>query len=140
MDWLAFSLALCGLPDILTTQFGGGAHTVFINQGESNAVSNRVIRWAAGAEVAGDQRAWNVNLQSATEIAHLADMNGDGLADLVFKSPINDVYAFANGGNSKWSARQTMSIQDSPPPLPFKVWVIPSSRRSIPERPNAASQ
>jgi len=80
----------------------------------------RVIGWSPPQEfVSADQQAWNVTLQSPTEVAHLADMNGDGRADLVYKSAIGDVFFFANRGVAGWGPRQFMSVQDNSPPAPF---------------------
>ncbi|MHC1768190.1 MAG: toxin TcdB middle/N-terminal domain-containing protein [Verrucomicrobiia bacterium] len=109
-----------GLPDILKTEFEGGAHTGFLNQGELATDNSRVISWSAGTEIASaDGLAWNVNLQSRAEVAHLADMDGDGLADLVFRSAADEVYYFANSGRLGWGPRQGMSVQDFTPPSPF---------------------
>src|SRR5207247_5457236 len=57
------------------------------------------------------------NLSSVS--THLADMDGDGLADLVHKTAENDVFYFANRGRLAWGVRQVMAVQDSPPPAPF---------------------
>jgi YD repeat-containing protein len=50
---------------------------------------------------------------------HLADMDGDGLADLVTKSVEGDVFYFPNLGHVAWGQRRDMSVQDAPPPAPF---------------------
>jgi RHS repeat-associated protein len=109
-----------GLPDLLRTGAAGGAHLAYLNRGEQNDGTNRVITWGSAQELtSGDGLAWNVTLQSASEVAHLSDMNGDGLADLVYKSAIGDVFFFANQGTSGWGNRQFMSPQDTQPPAPF---------------------
>jgi YD repeat-containing protein len=109
-----------GLPDILKTEAGGGAHTGYLNLGEAMTNGARAIRWGQPNEVASaDGLAWNVNLQSASDVAHLADMDGDGIADLAYKSSIGDVSYFANGAKMSWGQRRAMSLQDSVPPAPF---------------------
>lgn len=109
-----------GLPDILKTESGGGAHAAYLNRGEVTTNGVRAVRWGAAAEVASaDGLAWNVDLGSANDVAHLADMDGDGIADLTYKSAIGDVFYFANGAQLSWKQRQSMSIQDATPPSPF---------------------
>ena len=108
-----------GLPDILKTDYSGGQHTAFINEGEVLADGNRAIRWRSATEVGGEQLAWNINLKSPDKVAHLADMDGDGLADLVYKTPSDEVYYFANEGKTSWGARQAMTVLDMSPPSPF---------------------
>ncbi len=106
-----------GLPDILQTFAGDLPHRAFLNHGVDAA--SRSVMWLAPRELSGDGRAWNVNLASTLGVAHLADMNGDGLADLVTKTATGDVFYFANSGGLKWDDRQSMSIADVAPPSPF---------------------
>jgi len=109
-----------GLPDILKTDSGGGAHIGYLNQGEVTTNGDRAIQWSTAREVASaDGLAWNVDLASANDVAHLADMDGDGVADLTYKSVAGDVFYFANEAKLSWKRRQAMSIQDSAPPAPF---------------------
>ncbi|MBI2927403.1 MAG: VCBS repeat-containing protein [Verrucomicrobia bacterium] len=109
-----------GLPDILKTESSGGAHTGFLNSGEVLAAEGQAIKWSEATEVASiDGLAWNVNLQSSADIAHLADMDGDGIADLTYKAAAGDTFYFANLAQSAWGKRQAMSIQDFAPPAPF---------------------
>jgi RHS repeat-associated protein len=109
-----------GLPDILNTEFGGGAHSGFLNLGETDTPTGRAIRWRAAADVASaDGLAWNLNLQSPATVAHLADMDGDGLADLVCKTLLGDVFYFRNEGRLRWGERQAMSVLDWAPLSPF---------------------
>jgi RHS repeat-associated protein len=108
-----------GLPDILRTEPGGGSHVAYFNRGEVSA-PGAAIKWQSGVAVdSADGQAVLYNLQSTAPIAHLADMNGDGLADLAVTALDGDVFYFANQGNQVWGARQTMSAQDSAPPSPF---------------------
>ncbi|MCP4643283.1 MAG: hypothetical protein GY851_22740, partial [bacterium] len=113
-----------GLPDILETEPYGGEQTAYLNLGE--ATDARDIVWSSAKAVEGDQRAWNVNLaESVGAIAHLADMNGDGLADLAYKTD-EDVYYFANSpspGHVSWGNRKRMNLDPSTsdPPSPFGV-------------------
>ena len=107
-----------GLPDILKTDLGGGVHQGYINLGEAELETGPVIRWAPPVEVdPGGGTAWNFNLGSSD--THLADMDGDGLADLVRKSVTGEVFYFPNKGRVAWGAQQLMSLEDSAPPAPF---------------------
>lgn len=107
-----------GLPDLLRTDSGGGAHSASVNLGPGQAGGRPVVRWAAPVAVdPGDGAAWNFDLGSTQ--THLADMDGDGLADLVHTSADNAVFFFANRGKLSWGTRQDMAVQDSLPPAPF---------------------
>jgi RHS repeat-associated protein len=105
-----------GLPDILATEPGGGTHTAYINQGQSGSV----IKWQSGIQMnSADGQAPLFDLQSTAPIAHLADMDGDGLADLAVTALDGSVLYFQNSGRLSWGPRQNMSIQDTAPPSPF---------------------
>ncbi|HKX61981.1 MAG TPA: toxin TcdB middle/N-terminal domain-containing protein, partial [Verrucomicrobiae bacterium] len=116
-----------GLPDVLKTESWGGAHIGFLNLGEDAGAA--AIRWSPPRTVAsGDGLAWNVNLESQDSVAHFADMNGDGLADLVQHSGDGSVYYFPNApmlttSNSPaspgWGRRHAFSVLDFAPPSPF---------------------
>ena len=109
-----------GLPDLLKTEQFGGAHSAFINQGEVQTNGLRAIQWSAAREVASaDGLAWSVDLKSAQDVAHLADMDGDGLADLVYRTTLGQVYYFLNEGKLRWGERKDMSVLDFSPPSPF---------------------
>ena len=113
-----------GVPDILKTDQGGGAHRAYLNLGETNSAVGRFVRWSVPAEVASaDGLALGINLQSGSQssenIAHLADMDGDGMADLVYRTPFDSVYYFKNLGSSSWAKQRPMSVQDDAPPSPF---------------------
>ena len=108
------------LPDILKTDAGGGQHTAYLNQGELDTAGGRFIVWSAATNVASaDGLAYNVDLQNTAEIAHLADMTGDGAADLVYTTGDGSVYYFQNLNSLAWGPRELMSVQDFPPPSPF---------------------
>jgi RHS repeat-associated protein len=106
-----------GLPDVLKTESGGGAHTVAVNQGPAPHEGGWAIRWAPPVDVQSSGTAWNFDL--ASDYTHLADMNGDGLADLVHKSAENAVFYFANRGQLSWGAREDMTLEGAAPPAPF---------------------
>jgi hypothetical protein len=112
-----------GLPDILKTEQSGGSHTAYLNIGETQAGGGRAIAWGAATSVASaDGLAWNIDLENnSNAIAHLADMDSDGLADLVYKSAVGDVYYFRNRANTGWGPRVKMNIDpaSSAPPSPF---------------------
>src|SRR5262249_43223123 len=108
------------LPDLLRTGAAGGVHLAYLNQGEQTNGTGRVVAWGNAQELSSaDGLAWGVNLQSTADVASLMDMNGDGLADLAYKSALGDVFFFANKGTLGWGNRQFMSPQDIPPPAPF---------------------
>ncbi len=108
------------LPDILKTEAGGGQHIAYLNQGELDTAGGRFIVWSAPTNVASaDGLAYNVDLQNTTDIAHLADMNGDGAADLVYTTGDGYVYYFENLNSVAWGPREPMSVQNNPPPSPF---------------------
>ena len=71
-----------GLPDLLRTQIGGGGHIAYLNQGQRGSNPGG-IKWGPAEQAfpGDDGLAWSANLGS--EGSHLADMDGDGLADLV---------------------------------------------------------
>jgi RHS repeat-associated protein len=107
-----------GLPDVLKTESGGGAHTAWINRGPVLQGNQWSIQWANPVAVdPGNGAAWNFDL--ASDQTHLADMNGDGLADLVHQSADSSVFYFANQGNLSWAGRADMSGTDVAPPSPF---------------------
>jgi YD repeat-containing protein len=109
------------LPDILKTEAGGGQHIAYLNQGELDTAGGRFIVWSAPTNVASaDGLAYNVDLQNTNDIAHLADMTGDGAADLVYTTGDGNVYYFENLNSVAWGPREPMSVQDFPPiPSPF---------------------
>jgi YD repeat-containing protein len=108
------------LPDIVKTEAGGGQHTAYLNQGELDTPGGRFISWSAVTNVASaDGLAYNVDLQNTTPVAHLADMTGDGAADLVYTAGDGSVYYFQNLNSVAWGPRELMSVQDFPPPSPF---------------------
>jgi RHS repeat-associated protein len=105
-----------GLPDVLRT--GGPTHLAWLNRGETNEAGVRKLRWEGPVEiesVTGD--AWQFELSSTS--THLADMDGDGLADLVHKAADGSVFYFGNRGQQTWGERQPMSAEVFAPPAPF---------------------
>lgn len=104
------------LPDILKTAAMGGAHQVYINQG----VSNSSMVWSGAHQMdSSDGLAWNINLDDGGNIAHLSDMDGDGISDLWYKTPAQDIYYFRNSTTNGWEDRKLMSIENYVPPAPF---------------------
>ncbi len=114
-----------GLPDLLTTDLG---HAVYLNRGVSGGVEQGFAAQRAGgpavswegpiAVVADEARALNIDLAQSN--VHLADMTGDGVADLVVTEP-GTVEFFENTGVDGWGAGQLMSVTQSAPPAPFGV-------------------
>ncbi len=107
-----------GLPDLLHT--GGGIsgdlpHEAWINLG---MVGGR-LQWEP-REMDGDPRAFLLNLE--TNSVHLADIDGDGLADLVSAKGTREVEYFRNEGRARWGASSLMEATDGAgamPPQPF---------------------
>lgn len=114
-----------GLPDILQTEAGQAPHKVFYNQGETDNGGSPAIQWDSGEDLEGDERTWNINLENESgSVAHLADMDADGLADLVYVTGSTAVYYFPNtpnSGHGNWGTRKQMSTGDAVPPSPFTV-------------------
>jgi RHS repeat-associated protein len=115
-----------GLSDILKTDPAGGYHTIFLNEGETELDNVFTLHWKSQEQVGGDSRVRAVNLANDSgNIAHLADMDGDGLSDLVYKAA-SDVYYFANqagAGDTAWGERILMKgYPGHPMPLsPYEV-------------------
>jgi YD repeat-containing protein len=107
-----------GLPDVLKTEAGGGVHTGWINRGPVRQGDEWALAWSAPEAVdAGLGAAWNFDL--ASDRTHLADMDGDGLSDLVHRSGDDAVFYFANLGSLAWSERRQMAVEEVAPPAPF---------------------
>lgn len=108
-----------GLPDFLETSDNGGPHLAYLNQGVSD---NRIV-WSAPQEIgAAEGGAWTYNLRSDItegQSVHLADMDGDGAADLNITSFLGDVYYCANSNHLGWGPIIPMTGQDVAPPSPF---------------------
>ncbi|XXF79241.1 toxin TcdB middle/N-terminal domain-containing protein [Myxococcaceae bacterium GXIMD 01537] len=87
------------LPDLLSAEVG--RHTVAYNEGE---------RWSAPVAIVGSP-----SVQLSTNGVEVADVNGDGLADLVAKlgSATSDFYYFPNKGQGRWEGR--VGFTSSPP-------------------------
>ncbi|MCL7487162.1 MAG: FG-GAP-like repeat-containing protein [Desulfobulbaceae bacterium] len=107
-----------GLADILKTDFGGGSHTVYENQGVSTQGNSQVITWSDGQNV-GAEDGLALQLYLAEDVVHLADMDGNGLADLIRTTVGGEVNYYVNNGNFSWSSRKQMSVQDTSPPAPY---------------------
>ena len=106
-----------GLPDILKTSDTGGPQTVYLNQGVTTNGNRRVTSWSGPQQMTGTGLAQNYNL-SANSV-HLADMDGDGMADLVVRTALDQVFYFRNQATNGWGNRQAMAMADIPPPAPF---------------------
>lgn len=108
-----------GLPDMLETDTG---HLAYFNRGiRLNSSGQQVIRWEGPIDLApgtDDMRAFGFELSQPN--VHLADMTGNGIADLVVtESEPDQVEYFPNKGKAGWAAGRFMSVEQSPPPAPF---------------------
>jgi len=106
-----------GLPDLLSTDLG---HAVYRNTGVHEVQPGvRQVVWEGPLPVdAVEPAALDEDLAASN--VHLADMNGDGLADLVSTEP-QLVEFFENRGTDGWGAAQLMAVEQTPPPAPFGV-------------------
>jgi hypothetical protein len=71
---------------------------------------------------AAEGGAWTYNLRSDItegQSIHLANMDGDGSADLNITSFLGDVYYCANSNRLGWGSIIPMTGQDVAPPSPF---------------------
>jgi len=110
-----------GVADVLKTEEFGGVHQAFLNLGERDTPDGRAIAWSNPIDMtSADGLAWGIDLSSSTTPAHLADMDGDGLSDLVYKSIQQDMYYFHNTGHVGWAVRATLSALGDSPPSPFE--------------------
>lgn len=107
-----------GLPDILRTD--GGIHRAWLNHGVEPGAGRSVIRWSQEVRVKSDDPgAFAFSLATTEPAAHLADMDGDGLADLVVKPGGDDLFYFRSLGNLGWDRRQRMTSLGTPAPSPY---------------------
>lgn len=106
-----------GLADILQTDMQGSSHTAYVNLGPSLQNNQQTISWSNGQQMTSDDLlALQVHLDE--DLVHLADMDGDGIADLIHTTAAGDVQYYTNKGDLSWSARKLMSMQDTSPPAP----------------------
>jgi RHS repeat-associated protein len=106
------------LPDILKTDYPGGRHTAYVNLGMHNSPAGRSILWDNG-QVVGAADGFASNLTLSDETVHLADMDGNGRADLVYTSPWKQISYHLNQGDASWGKRTYATISDTSPPSPF---------------------
>ncbi|MCD6581487.1 MAG: VCBS repeat-containing protein [Desulfuromusa sp.] len=107
-----------GLPDMLHTDYAGGQHLAYLNQGQVSDGDRHVIRWSAPTGITSSDQLTNL-LQLTDKHVNLADMNGDGISDLVHTTITSEVYYFVNQGNVGWGEKSPMSIRGTTPPAPF---------------------
>lgn len=109
-----------GLPDILRTGLAG-RHTAYLNEGPRKEESERTIQWGAMQYVlAEDSQDEALARDLADSAVCLSDMDGDGLADLVFHPSLSgQPLYYRNKGSVAWGKRQSMAVGDDLPPAPF---------------------
>jgi RHS repeat-associated protein len=107
-----------GLPDILKTDLYGGAHTGYINKGLKQENDLAFIVWDYGRTVSSPY-GLAAQLHLAGNRVHLADMDGNGISDLIHTTNANEVFYHLNQGDGSWGQRKRMSVQDTAPPAPF---------------------
>ncbi|HDN67556.1 MAG TPA: hypothetical protein ENF86_01215, partial [Firmicutes bacterium] len=107
-----------GLPDLLQTDLYGARHLCYFNLGVKKEGSTQRIQWDDPRVVTSpDNLAAQLHLTDKK--VHLADMDGDGISDLVHIPYSGEVFYHLNTGKGSWSKRKRMSIQDTAPPAPF---------------------
>jgi len=109
-----------GLPDIFRTELSG-RHTVHLNEGIRELGEAFYIQWGVPLEMdAEDSSGEALNRNLADSQVSLSDMDGDGLADLVFHSSVagRPIY-YRNKGTLGWGSRESMAVGDFMPPAPF---------------------
>ena len=110
------------LPDLLKTDLGLGVHTAYLNAGCSNPIASTMINWSNPQQIAVSDGFAGV-LSLADKKVHLADMDGNGRADLVYTGLDKQVSYHSNEGHilssPAWGSRQYMRNQDTSPPSPF---------------------
>jgi RHS repeat-associated protein len=116
------------LPDLLRTDGQPSAispHTAYLNYGATTFNGEPVLEWAYGEEMySPDGAAFETNLQVTG--SQLSDADGDGSADLWYKSLDGTAYYFRNLGkgalgNAGWGARERFYGAQDTPPSPFGV-------------------
>ncbi len=110
-----------GLPDLLRTEPGFGGHTAFINAGQRGDKTGS-LQWNSGEPMGAgpDGLAWNSDLASGD--SHLADVDGDGLVDLV-RVVFDGAYYYRSIPGTQpstvgWAGQARIAAQDFPPPMP----------------------
>ncbi|MBF0100186.1 MAG: VCBS repeat-containing protein [Desulfobacterales bacterium] len=105
------------LPDLLETSASRYVpHKAFINLGQRN----NTIKWSSAKELKGDKLSWLCNLESTKDVTFLADMDGDGMSDLVHRSmALNTLFFFRNLGTESWGKRSYIEMQGMTIPPPF---------------------
>jgi len=108
-----------GLPDILKTEGFNGTPTVYLNRGESS--NGMSIRWQSSRPVQGDPQINPYNLSDESgNVAHLSDMDGDGVSDFVVTTLDKKVFYYRNNSDLSFSGRINMAETDGPP-SPFQT-------------------
>ncbi|NIP26398.1 MAG: hypothetical protein GWN55_16185 [Phycisphaerae bacterium] len=106
------------LPDILKTDYPAGNHMAYINRGMRDGPSGKTIVWDNGRTVnAADGFVSQLTLSDKR--VHLADMEGNGRADLVYTSDWKQISYHLNMGNVSWGPRTFAGVNGTSPPSPF---------------------
>ena len=106
-----------GLPDILVTR-DDQVHDAYLNHGVGYDGEKSVLAWSKAKPVFADS-VDSLSQRLSAEDTHLADMDGDGRADLVHKISDGSVIYFQNRGTNAWGERRSMAPTLELPPAPF---------------------
>jgi YD repeat-containing protein len=101
-----------GLPDLLRTN--GFVHTSLVNEG----MVNGTLSFSQIESVDSEDGLVEEEVLSDAKVS-LADINGDGVSDLLKNNTIGDASYYINSGNLGWKERKTLSVKDTPAPSPF---------------------
>jgi len=107
-----------GLPDILFTDPGGMGQSIYLNHGVQGEGLEQTVIWTEGQSVtSNDGLSSTISLNE--DMVHLADMDGDGLADLVQMTLASEIFYFPNQGDMSWGNKTMMTPADTNPPAPY---------------------
>ena len=110
-----------GLPDMLQTDLYGADHTCYLNLGQTTEGGHLEIEWDDGQTVSSpDSLALQLHLKDTT--VHLADMDGNGISDLVYTPYSQEVQYYLNpGGRFLGREKAYEPSRTLSPPAPFAI-------------------
>lgn len=106
-----------GLPDVLRTLPNGLPPQAFLNLGPVEQDGATYLSWTNAGTMNGDARVAGYPLSLPS--VHLADLDGDGLADWISQPNTATLFFFRNQANLSWGNRRTFEFTDIAPPSPY---------------------
>ncbi|MBW2000354.1 MAG: VCBS repeat-containing protein, partial [Deltaproteobacteria bacterium] len=104
-----------GLPDILCTS-DSGDHVAYINQGTFEEPGTLSFSEPIPLTAREDEA---IQLSLRDKKVFLADMNGDGIADLIRAAVMEGSTWYLNTGKLAWGESHSTNDLDDPPPSPY---------------------